>query len=165
MASALSRQATKKVYSAEERLRAMTLLAARLGNCAEAARELDIPVETLRNWKKTDEYERIRHDYGHRLEDFVIAEIREQMVEQSNLERLALAKTREALENDDIKDPARTMRDIAHAKAQNIDKLRVMTGRPTDITEHRSLDELVRALSALGIASHEYEAVEGDVVK
>lgn len=154
----------KTIYSAEQRLRALTVLAANLGNCAAAAREVDMPVETLRSWKKTDEYERVRHDYGHKLEDFVIAEIREQMVEQSELERLALSKTREALENDEIKDPARTMRDIAHAKAQNIDKLRVMTGRPTDITEHRSLDELVRALSALGIASAPFESVEGEVL-
>lgn len=162
--SAVAQNPAKTVYSAEQRVRALTVLAAKLGNCAEAARELDMPVETLRSWKKTDEYERIRHDYGHKLEDFVIAEIREQMVEQSELERLALSKTREALENGEIKDPARTMRDIAHAKAQNIDKLRVMTGRPTDITEHRSLDELVRALTSLGIASASFESVEGEVL-
>jgi hypothetical protein len=56
------------------------------------------------------------------------------------------------------------MRDIVHAKAQNIDKLRVMTGRPTDITEHRSLDELVRALASLGIAKVEGEVLEGELV-
>jgi transposase-like protein len=156
---------TKKSYSAEAKTRALIVLAARAGNCAEACKETDVPVETLRSWKKTDEYERIRHDYGHRLEEFVIAEIRERMVEQSELEKLALDKTREALENDEIKDPARTMRDIAHAKSQNIDKLRVMTGRPTDITEHRSLDELVKALSSLGIAKVDSEPiVEGELV-
>jgi hypothetical protein len=147
----------KRTFGAEERTRALVTLASRAGNCAEACRELaasgvDIPVDTLRSWKRSDEYERIRHDYGHKLEEFVIAEIRESMVEQSELERLALTKTREALENGEIRDPARAMRDISHAKGQNIDKLRVMTGRPVDITENRSLDELVRALSALGVA-------------
>ena len=160
--------ATRRTFSAEERTRALIVLASRAGNCAEASRELvaggvDVPVETLRGWKKTDEYERIRHDYGYKLEEYVIAEIRESMVEQSELERLALAKTREALENGDIKDPARAMRDISHAKGQNIDKLRVMTGRPTDITENRSLDELVRALASLGIA--QVDSVDSTVIE
>lgn len=156
----------KRSYSAEERTRALVVLASSAGNCAQASKEVDVPVDTLRLWKKSDEYERIRHDYGHKLEEFVIAEIRERMVEQSELERLALEKTREALENDEVKDPARTMRDIVHAKGQNIDKLRVMTGRPTDITEHRSLDELVRALSSLGIAQVESApVVEGELVE
>jgi CBS domain-containing protein len=160
----------QRVYAAEERTRALICLASLAGNVAEARRSLseagvDVPAETLRNWKRTDEYERIRHEYGQRLEDYVVAEIRERMVEQSDLERLALQKTREALENDDVRDPARTMRDIAHAKAQNIDKLRVMTGRPTDISENRSLTELVKALEALGIAKVESgPVVEGELV-
>ena len=166
----MARSTKYKVFSAEDRTRALVLLAARAGNCSQACRELEadglmVPVDTLRSWKKGDEYERIRHEYGHKLEDYVIAEIRERMVEQSDLERLALEKTREALENDDVRDPARVMRDIAHAKSQNIDKLRVMTGRPTDITENRSLDELVKALAALGVAQVDSSSVvEGELV-
>jgi hypothetical protein len=161
--------AAKTIYTAEERTRALVCLASRAGNAAKTVRDLkeqglDIPESTLRSWRDTDEYETIRSKYGHKLEDFMVNELRERMVEQAEVERLALEKTRAALEAGDIKDPARTMRDIAHAKSQNIDKLRVMTGRPTDITEHRSLDELVKALAALGIAQVDNTAVEGELV-
>lgn len=161
--------ASKTIYTAEERTRALVCLASRAGNAARTVKDLkeqgfDVPESTLRSWRDTDEYEMIRSKYGHKLEEFMINELRERMVEQAEVERLALEKTRAALEAGDIKDPARTMRDIAHAKSQNIDKLRVMTGRPTDITEHRSLDELVKALAALGIAHVDNAAVEGELV-
>lgn len=160
---------SKTIYTAEERTRALVCLASRAGNARRTAKDLksqgfDVPESTLRSWRDTDEYESIRSKYGHKLEEFMISELRERMVEQAEVERLALEKTRAALEAGDIKDPARTMRDIAHAKSQNIDKLRVMTGRPTDITEHRSLDELVKALSALGIAHVDNGAIEGELV-
>ena len=157
----------KRQYSTEERTRSLLSLASRAGNVKAALRDLkeqglEVPEQTLRDWGGSEEYERIRHKYGHKLEEFVIAEIRERMVEQSELEKLAAQKTREALENGQVRDPARTMRDVAAAKSQNIDKLRVMTGRPTDITEHRSVDELVKALVSLGIAT---ESVDGEAVE
>lgn len=161
--------ASKTIYTAEERTRALVCLASRAGNARRTARDLkeqglEIAESTLRGWRDSDEYETIRSKYGHKLEEFMINELRERMVEQAEVERLALEKTRAALEAGDIKDPARTMRDIAHAKSQNIDKLRVMTGRPTDITEHRSLDELVKALAALGIAHVDSTVVEGELI-
>ena len=158
-----------RIYTAEERTRALVCLASRAGNIRRTLNDLktdglELPESTLRTWRDTDEYETVRSKYGHKLEEFMVSELRERMVEQAEVERLALEKTRAMLEAGDVKDPARTMRDIAHAKSQNIDKLRVMTGRPTDITEHRSLDELVKALAAVGIAHVENTAVEGELV-
>lgn len=160
----------KGSYLPEQRTRALICLASKAGNVAQALRDLKVdglvvPEATLRGWRDTDEYERIRQQYGYKLEEFMIAELRERMVEQSEVEKIALQKTREALENDEVRDPARTMRDVAHAKGQNIDKLRVMTGRPTDITENRSLDELVKALASLGIAKIDSSSVDGELVE
>lgn len=68
------------------------------------------------------------------------------------IERLAAEKLAIALENDQIpaKDLPSALQRLTTAKAINIDKILVMSGRPTQVVEHRSAAELVRRLARLG---------------
>ena len=66
--------------------------------------------------------------------------------------QFAVDQTRELLANGECKDPARTARDLMQVVTQSVDKRQLLMGQPTQITENRSLDEMVRALEALGVA-------------
>lgn len=123
-------------------------------NSVRASEQCGVPDATLRRWRREHrhEYDRVRRELAPRLESIVVAEQYAFIIEAGHAKRLALAKTMDALENDQI--PARdlpgALRNITTAEAISIDKVLALSGRPTSIVEHRSAAELVRKLAAMG---------------
>lgn len=80
--------------------------------------------------------------------------------------QFAVDQAKEQLEKGECKDPARTARDLMQVATQAIDKRQLLRGQPTQITEHRNLDEIAKKLEALGAAKRvdaEATAVEEHV--
>lgn len=72
---------------------------------------------------------------------------------------LAVQKTQEMLDQDKVRDPSRVARDLAQVTAQSIEKRLSIQGRPTQIVEHRDVNEILRGLQKLGIVH--VDAIEG----
>jgi hypothetical protein len=66
--------------------------------------------------------------------------------------KLAVKRTYEKLKRGEIDDPARAARDLSQVATQSIDKRLAILGRPTVITEHRDVAEIIRALEGLKVA-------------
>ena len=64
---------------------------------------------------------------------------------------LAIRNTQRLLERDVISDPAKAARDLGQLRTQSIDKRLALEGRPTQIVEKRSPDEILAKLEALGV--------------
>ena len=86
---------------------------------------------------------------------FVEAKLAEDLLQEagSATEAIAFAveQTYERLAKGEIADPARAARDLSQIETQAVDKRLALQGRPTQISEHRSPDEIVRALEGMGV--------------
>lgn len=134
-------------------------LVAWAGNAAAASRflaserDLQIKPTTLSNWKQSHsiEYMELRDKYATQMEEQLAHEYRDVALTAMAVERIALDKAQIALLSGDEKDPARAAANIARVGQTATDKLLALTGRPTQITETRNLDEILRSLAARGV--------------
>lgn len=149
--------ATVELEIADEALmvpRGLLALALAGGNSVRAAEACGLGESTLRRWRveKAAEYERIRTEVAPKLEAVILSDMREFVLEASRVKAVALRKTLEALEADEIpkRDLPGALRNITTAEAISVDKIMVLSGRPTSVVEHRSLGQLVARLAAIG---------------
>lgn len=139
---------------ATQRQRAFLALALAGGNAARAAAGLDVGERSLQRWRRShaEEYERVRRELAPQLEAVAVSEAYERVLELGRLEALVAAKLEAAVEAGEI--PARdlpgALRNITTSKAINVDKILALSGRPTQVVEHRSATDIVRRLAALG---------------
>lgn len=164
-------------YSQQEIDRALTALVAWSGNCAAAVRHLESIAEpgqrvphqmTLLEWSRTthwERYEQIREQWASKVEQTVANDMRDAAREAIEVQRLAVEKARERLERDRDDDPARSAANLARVAQSNTDKLLSLTGRPTQITETRNVNEILRSLVAKGVLQlpEEPKQIEGTV--
>lgn len=135
---------------------ALTALALCAGSPKHAAihlkgRGLELSEKTLKEFRDTthrDLYQRITTEYAVRLEDLVVREARELAVAAARVERLAIEQTEAALERGNIRDPSKAALDMSRVKSSNLDKLLILTNRPTAINVNTSAADLIRALEA-----------------
>lgn len=69
----------------------------------------------------------------------------------TRVENVAIQRTLVMLEEGKMQDPSKVARDLADVKAKSVDKRLALQGRPTQITEHRSVDENWAALERMGV--------------
>lgn len=93
-----------------------------------------------------------REEVAPRLEAMLAGDLLDNARFATNVERLALETTERLLREGRINDPSRVARDLSQIRTQAIDKRLALQGRPSQIVEKRSPDELVRALEGLGVA-------------
>jgi hypothetical protein len=112
----------------------------------------DIPHATLQGWKKQPKHQARLAE----IEATVVPRVRERMAAESEALAIAYAHIeRKAL---DLLEPrlhelrpaelAGVQRNIATSRAISVDKSSVLRGMPTEITEHRNADEVLRKLGA-----------------
>lgn len=134
--------------------RGLLALALAGGNARRASELCGVPESTLKRWRVQDaaEYERARIEVAPKLEAVILSDMREFVLEASRVKAVALQKTLEALEADEIpkRDLPGALRNITTAEAISVDKIMVLSGRPTSVVEHRSLGQLVARLAAIG---------------
>src|SRR5581483_2942115 len=152
-----------KPFTQEEVDRGLTALIAWAGNAKAALRHLEatstedqrIPsYHTLCEWARTkhwERYEQLRETWAGKVEQTVANDMRDAAREAVEVQRLAVEKARERLEAGRDDDPARSAASLARVAQSNTDKLLSLTGRPTQITENRNVNEILRSLVAKGV--------------
>jgi hypothetical protein len=99
-----------------------------------------------------EELDKLRERIAPKIEAATANNMLSNAWEATEVENLAIERAREMLEEDRIADPSKVARDLADVKAKNIDKRLALQGRPTQISEHRNSEEIIRALEGMGVA-------------
>lgn len=148
-----SRARRKTRYNQHEIDAGLSTLIACGGSVSQALEFVDIPEPTLRDWRHryADRYAELHDRVAPQIEAELARSARETALLAFDATRLGVEKTRLALENDQLKDPAGATRNLATTGAILTDKLLALTGRPTQITEHREPSKLIESLARKGI--------------
>lgn len=129
------------------------------GNASAASRQLaregtwQISAAVLTQWRTLHgaRYDQLREKYAGQMEANLAHEFRDVARLAVEVERLALEKTVAGLVSGEERDPSRAAANAARVAQSSTDKLLSITGRPTQITETRGLQEILRSLAAKGV--------------
>ena len=155
-------------YTLQDVERALTELAVTGGRPNIAVKRLrdagfHIPVQTLCYWRDeshTQRYEEIRAEVAPRIREVVADECESLAVAYAQAERETLG-TFDANSLEQREKPG-AIRNLATAKAINVDKAQLLRDRPTAIVQRSTAEELLRSLGDLdGTAS---EILDAEVV-
>ena len=143
-------------FTEEEITTGLMAIIAWAGNASAASRYLkaekglSISAVALNGWKTAHvvRYDELREKYAGQLEANLANEMRDVARLAMDVQRLALEQTKVRLETGKDNDPARSAANAATVTQKMTDKLLSLTGRPTQITETRNLDEILRSLAA-----------------
>lgn len=141
---------------------ALTALAYRAGSyklAVEDCAKLDPPVplveSTLKKWateQYIEQYEHIRDRLRETYEDIAVMNMRDRINEADAVEKLAMQRVKDTIYGtDNPKDAAQAAYYMSNVKKNNIDKMRLMTERPTEIVEDRTPESALRSLISRGI--------------
>lgn len=108
-------------------------------------------LRTMRDVQFRDRFEKVRESLAPRIEASLANDFLDNARMASEVERLAVERTRQLLGEGKIADPSRVARDLSQVKTQSVDKRLALQGRPTQITEHRDPREIIRALEAMKV--------------
>lgn len=139
-------------YTEHEQTEAMLVLALE-GGSVRRARELlaaqgfTVSDSTLTRWKASERYAEIQETTARRVEDGLVHKWRENTASSLELQLLATEQAIEEAKAKTLKDPAKAAQAAATAAGIGTDKMLVMTGRPTEITEHRDPRAEIRAMA------------------
>ena len=100
----------------------------------------------------SEELDKLRERVAPKIEAAAANNMLSTVWEASEVQNLAIERAKEMLEEGRIADPSKVARDLADVMAKNVDKRLALQGRPTQISEHRNSDEIIRALEGMGIA-------------
>jgi hypothetical protein len=127
---------------------ALGLLAVNGGNLAQTARQTSRAPATLRDWRESHpaRYREHCERIAQAVERDIVIGARNLAQSVGETERLALERTHEQLEANQAKDPSGVLLRLATTKGIQLTKLLELTGRPTQIVEHRDASELMRAI-------------------
>lgn len=133
--------------------RALAEVAYTGGSCTIASRRLrdaglDIPRQTLEFWKTeghTQLYAEIQAEVAPRIRERVADECESLAVAYAQAERDTLATF--SPQDLDAKDRPGAIRNLATAKAINVDKMQLLRDKPTTIVQKQDAEELLRALA------------------
>jgi hypothetical protein len=139
---------------------AITAIAGCDGNLAEAVQEMtragyqttEAILAVVANNKSTAVAE-TREQLLPALEKQHTLDLLDSSIRTTTIVNMALQRTEERLIANTIADPSKVARDIQQVHAQMTDKRLALEGRPTSITETRNLDEVVRALEGMKVAT------------
>ncbi len=162
-----------RTYSPEQTTKALLTVIACAGNLSQARKRLlsegeDVPLKTLSAWKDSPRYRELERTHGRAIEDELVDHARRSAMLAAELEREGLqaaledvraARTAVAdLEAERItpnayraimaraENPAQMALNASKIKGGNVDQVLKLTGRPTEITEHRNVDDFFDAL-------------------
>jgi hypothetical protein len=120
---------------------------------------VQVTPQTLRKWRDdthAKRYAELHDKYKDEIENDAIRRMRERLRLVDKAEQLAVTKVITELEFGKLsgKDAAMAALQMSRVKAQNVEKLMQLTGRPTEIIEDRSgnvTDQVLRELMGKGV--------------
>lgn len=156
---AMTRAMTKEPYTEASKERALTFMAMAAGNSARASRELaavghHIPDRTIREWAGQDpeRYERICTDVHTRLHHKMAAESEAIVAKASAVQHAYLDRMVAEVAEIPSKDLPKAFQSTAVATGIHTDKARLLRDEATTIVDDRTSAEVMRKLTALGVA-------------
>jgi hypothetical protein len=141
--------------------RALTVLAYYGGNAARASQEIGMSESTLKLWRREthrDRYLAIAEREAPRLEALAAHQARELILRAGDAEHSLIDRLNDRLADDEssskeLSELAGTLQRVTTSKGINGTKLLELTGRPTQIVEHRDPRQEAAALARrLGVA-------------
>lgn len=149
----------RRSYTEEDITAGLMAMIAWAGNSQAAAKylkaekQIDVPLSTLNSWKRVHgtRYEELREKYSGEMEASLAHEFRDVARLAVEAERLAIEKATARLRKGEDQDPGRTAANLSRVAQSSTDKLMTVTSRPTQITETRGAQEIVRSLMSRGI--------------
>jgi hypothetical protein len=162
---------TMPLTAETKRKRAFAALSMAGGNQAEAIRAVDgLSRSTLQTYLKNhpEEYEEVRRNLAPQIEAAVVEEMRAFIVQAGRVKSKVLERIDRALDEGAIpeRDLHNTLRNVAGSQGTAVDKALSLSGRPSQITEHRSATELIERLTKLGALrrpGHDAEATATEI--
>lgn len=153
---------SRRSFTTEQIEQALWTLALHAGKPTAASEALKsqgltISKQLLHDWqteRHAERYEQIRQEAAHTIALKVAADAEQTMLQAGELERRILDQMQTALEAGELKpaDLSGALRNVTTTKALNNDKISApIRGRPSVITEHRSVDDIARKLEQLGV--------------
>jgi hypothetical protein len=144
---------TRRSYTEAEIVRGLAEVARAAGSARLASKRLKeagnpIAHQTLERWAKLthrDKYLTQAKEIARQVEEDIVQDMRENITLAAQAEQAALTATLAQLEQG-VKDPSAIARNLSVTKGVNLTHLLTYTGRPTQITEHRSLQDLDREI-------------------
>jgi hypothetical protein len=138
-------------HSPHDRERGLTALAIE-GSSRRASQLTGYSDRTIRDWAQTypEQYAQIKERRAALIDQACIEEFRQIVLNGTRATQSAIAAAQEDLDAGNTRDPAATARNLATASAIAADKIALMEGRPTQIIEHRSSDDVLRDLERGG---------------
>lgn len=139
---------------------ALTALAFRAGRYKDAivdvrAKGIDITEATLKTWATEtyiEQYEHIRDKLRETYEEVAVMNMRDRINEADEVEKAAIKRVQDTiLGTDNPKDAAQAAYYMSNVKKNNIEKMRLMTERPTEIVEDRTPEAALKSLVSRGI--------------
>lgn len=136
------------------------MLAYRAGNYELAIQDvktagIDITIETLKVWATEtyiEQYEHIRNKLRETYEDEAVMNMRDRIKESDAAEKQAIQRVLDTIQGtDDPKAAAQAAYYLSQVKKNNVEKMRLMTERPTEIVEDRTPESALRSLISRGI--------------
>jgi hypothetical protein len=121
--------------------------------------DTQVTPQTIRKWRDdthSKRYAELHDKYKDEIENDAIRRMRERLRLVDQAEMLAITRVISQLEDQKLtgKDAALAALNMSRVKAQNIEKLMQLTGRPTQIIEDRSgnvTDQVLRELMGKGV--------------
>jgi hypothetical protein len=99
----------------------------------------------------SERYAKRREELAPQLEGVFANDLLDNARRSSLVIQLAIDETKQRLETGTVAEPSRVARDLSQVMSQAVDKRLAIQGRPTQITEHRDVNEILRQLVALGV--------------
>lgn len=114
---------------------------------------IDIPERTLNDWKTrhSAELDALHDKYAPQLEQGMVRRTRDVALLAFDTAAQAVQLERERIQAGNVKDAAKTAQYLTTTGAIMTDKMLALTGRPSQITEHREPSQIIRSLAAKGI--------------
>lgn len=112
--------------------------------------------------KNLDRYVRLQQEYAEEIEAIAVVQARDTAIRAGELEAEILTKIGEKIDDIDAKSLAIALKNVATTKGINVDKLLILTSRPTQITDKRDVDSILKAIAkkAPGLILMDGEAEE-----
>lgn len=138
-------------YAEADIERGLTALAV-LGDSEQASEHTGIPSSTIRSWTKTqpERYEHIVANRARLIDQACIEEFRNLAQTAVRVSLIAVKQEEKNLLAGRTREPGQSGLNLIKTAALAIDKVALMEGRPTSITEHRTTDDILRSLEKKG---------------
>lgn len=122
------------------------------GSMTAAARELGVKLSAVKEWKysRLERYKELEREMGPELEAQAVAGLQAFVVRAEEAKRGALESVITDIEEGNLRDPAKTLKDVSIAQGIGVQKILELTNRPTAIVEHRTPEEAFARLRSLG---------------